>query len=453
MPISIPSFKAYDIRGRLPDQLNADIAYRIANATAQFLDAKRVVVGRDIRLSSAELADAVCRGLTDAGVEVLDIGLGGTEMVYFATGSLKADGGIMVTASHNPKDYNGLKIVREDARPISGDSGLADIRALAESDDRLIAATAGSVTETSIDTDYIGHLLTYVDANALKPIKIAVNAGNGGAGLVLDQLEPSLPFEFVKLHHAPDGDFPNGVPNPMLTENRKSTSSCVTGHSADMGIAWDGDFDRCFFFDEQGAFIEGYYIVGLLADTLLSNESGAGVVHDPRLTWSTVEIVEQRGGRVIESKSGHSFMKQVMREENALYGGEMSAHHYFRDFYFCDSGMIPWLLIAELLCKTGKPLSTLVSERIAKFPTSGEINRRVDDATAVMESLWTHYQPGALSSSQVDGISVEFADWRFNLRASNTEPVIRLNVESRGDKGLMASKTQELLTVIGGEPA
>ncbi len=453
MPITIPSFKAYDVRGRLPDQLNEDIAYRIANATAQFLDAKRVVVGRDIRLSSAQLADAVCRGLIEAGVEVLDIGLGGTESVYFATGTLGADGGIMVTASHNPKDYNGLKIVREESRPISGDTGLVEIRKLAEADKRLVATSPGTRTAIDITAAYVEHLLTYVDPGALKPLKIVVNAGNGGAGLALDLLEPHLPFEFIKLNHEPDGEFPNGVPNPMLTENRESTARAVLEHGADLGVAWDGDFDRCFLFDEKGGFIEGYYIVGLLAESLLAANPGGGIVHDPRLTWNTIEIVEQCGGRVIQSKSGHSFMKEVMRRENAIYGGEMSAHHYFRDFFFCDSGMVPWLLVAEMIGKRGATLSSMVEARQAKFPASGEINRRVADAQSVMDAIWAEYQPGAKDSNTVDGISVEFDDWRFNLRSSNTEPVIRLNVESRGDVALMQAKTAELLSKIGGELA
>ncbi|MEL6199135.1 MAG: phosphomannomutase [Pseudomonadota bacterium] len=453
MPITIPSFKAYDVRGRLPDELNEDIAHRIANATARFLGAKRVVIGRDIRLSSEALADAVSAGLIEAGVEVLDIGLGGTEMVYFGTGALGADGGIMITASHNPKDYNGLKIVRDAARPISGDTGLADIREFAERDERLVAETPGTRTPVDIRADYVAHLLSYVDVEALKPLKIVVNAGNGGAGTVLDLLEPHLPFEFIKINHEPDGTFPNGVPNPMLTENRTATAEAVRSHGADLGIAWDGDFDRCFFFDERGDFVEGYYIVGLLAQSLLAANPGDGVVHDPRLTWNTVEIVSDNGGRVIQSKSGHSFMKDVMREENAVYGGEMSAHHYFREFYYCDSGMVPWLLVAELIGTQGKPLSAQVEARIDRFPASGEINRRVDDAQAVMDRIWAEYEPDSVTSDTVDGISVAFDDWRFNLRASNTEPVIRLNVESRGDITLMRHKTEELLGRIGGDAA
>ena len=335
MPIQIDCFKAYDIRGQIPTQLNTDIAYRIGNAVAEFLDAKRIVVGRDIRLSSGELADAVSDGLRLAGADVLDIGLGGTEMVYFATSHLNADGGIMITASHNPADYNGLKIVREQSRPISGDTGLQDIRKLAERDDRRAAAgDKGERRTVNIFDDYIDHMLSYVDAAKLKALKLVVNAGNGGAGLAIDGLEPHLPFEFIKVHHEPDGNFPNGVPNPLLPENRAPTIDAIRAHEADMGIAWDGDFDRCFLFDENGGFIEGYYIVGLLAERILSRNPGARVVHDPRLTWNTLDVVKAAGGEAVQSKSGHSFIKDKMRSEDAIYGGEMSAHHYFRDFSY-----------------------------------------------------------------------------------------------------------------------
>jgi phosphomannomutase len=445
MPIQIDCFKAYDIRGRIPDQLNADIAYRVGNATAEYLDAKRVVLGRDIRESSDELANAVAQGLIDAGVEVLDIGLGGTEMVYFATGHLEADGGIMVTASHNPSDYNGLKLVRSESRPISGDTGLSDIRKIAERDERLVVDNHGSRKQVDISDAYHAKLLGFVDLDALKPLKIVVNAGNGGAGPTIDNLEPSLPFEFIKVHHEPDGSFPNGVPNPMLEENRAPTIDAILEHKADFGIAWDGDFDRCFFFDENGRFIEGYYIVGLLAESLLVKSPGSAIIYDPRLTWNTLEIVTANGGRPVQSKSGHSFIKQVMREEDAVYGGEMSAHHYFRDFYYCDSGMVPWLLVAQLVSITGKPLSTLVDDCMAKFPASGEINREVPDVPAAIAAISEKYEPGANAVDRTDGISMDFGDWRFNLRASNTEPVIRLNVESRGDKGLMKARLGELL--------
>jgi phosphomannomutase len=444
----IKCFKAYDIRGRIPDELNSDIAYRVANAMAEYLDAEKIVIGRDIRESSAELADAVADGLADAGVEVLDFGLGGTEMVYFATAYLEADGGIMITASHNPADYNGLKLVREGSRPISGDTGLDDIRRIAEQDERRRAPTRGERREIDIVEPYLDRLMSFVDVEKLEPLKVVVNAGNGGAGLVVDRLEPRLPFRFVKIHHEPDGAFPNGVPNPMLEENRKPTVDAVLDNEADFGIAWDGDFDRCFFFDENGRFIEGYYVVGLLAESLLPRDPGAAIVYDPRLTWSTVETVRANGGRPVLSKSGHSFIKQVMREHDALYGGEMSAHHYFRDFYYCDSGMVPWLLVAQIVSQSGKSLASLVDAQMAAFPASGEINRKVPDAPSAIRTIKEAYQAGASLIDETDGVSIEFPDWRFNLRASNTEPVIRLNVESRGDAGLMRDKTAEILQLM-----
>jgi phosphomannomutase len=446
--ISIQCFKAYDVRGRIPDQLNEDIAYRIGNATGAFLNAKRVVVGRDMRLSSMDLCQAVVRGLIEAGVEVLDIGLCGTEMVYFAVMHLGADGGIMVTASHNPADYNGLKIVREEARPVSADSGLADIRRLAESDARRSSGNPGRHAAISVFDAYIEHMLSYVDLSQLKPLKLVVNAGNGCAGLAIDGMQRQLPFEFVKVFHEPDGRFPNGIPNPLLPENRAPTTEAVRKHHADMGIAWDGDFDRCFFFDDRGGFIEGYYVVGLLAESLLKANPGSRIVHDPRLTWNTLDIVAAAGGIAIQSKSGHSFIKEKMREVDAIYGGEMSAHHYFRDFSYADSGMIPWLLVTQLVSETGKTLFDLVSERQAKYPTSGEINRTVGDSATTLAQLHRAYAQQAIDVDDLDGYSFEFRDWRFNIRASNTEPVIRLNVETRSDPVLLEARTRELLSII-----
>jgi len=445
---SITCFKAYDLRGRIPGELNDDVAYRVGRGYAQFLNPKRVVVGRDIRLSSAGLTDALCRGLTDSGVDVYDIGICGTEGVYFATFDGGYDGGIMVTASHNPPDYNGMKFVREQSKPISGDNGLKNIREFAERAEFPTPARTG--VRHPIDTmkAYIAHLLSYIDTAKLKPLKIVVNAGNGGAGLIIDQLEPYLPFEFIKVHHEPDGHFPNGIPNPMLEENRASTIAAIVEHKADLGIAWDGDFDRCFLFDEQGGFIEGYYIVGLLASALLQGQPGGKVVHDPRLTWNTIEIVEAGGGEAVLSKSGHAFIKQRMREVDGVYGGEMSAHHYFRRFAYCDSGMIPWLLVTQIVSESGARLSALVGERIGLFPVSGELNYRVPDAKATIAAFETQYGPHALKVDRTDGISYEFSEWRFNLRTSNTEPLIRLNVEARGSDPLMRSKTQELLTLL-----
>jgi phosphomannomutase len=445
MTIRINCIKAYDVRGQIPKELNADIAYRIGNAMVKFLRAKRIVVGRDIRLSSEELMKAVSNGIYDAGAEVLDIGLSGTEMVYFGTSHLEADGGIMITASHNPADYNGLKLVKEDVRPISIDTGLREIRKLAESNERQLAKVRGVHTAVNIFDSYIEHILSYVDVSKLKPLKMVVNAGNGGAGSVIDSLESCLPFEFIKVHHEPDGTFPNGIPNPMLPENRSVTIDAIKSHHADLGIAWDGDFDRCFLFDENGNFIEGYYIVGLLAESILSHNLGASIVHDPRLTWNTLDIVSEAGGEAVQSKSGHSFMKEKMREVDAIYGGEMSAHHYFRKFSYADSGMIPWLLVVELLSTTGKPLSALVDGCMAKYPASGEINRKIDNPNSALEALHQRYAGDALSVDDIDGYSFEFAEWRFNIRMSNTEPFVRLNVESRGNVALMEAKTAEIL--------
>ena len=450
---AIAGFKAYDLRGRIPSELNPAVAYRVGRAYAEWLKPKRVVVGRDIRLSSQELCEALTRGLLDSGVDVYDIGLCGTEGVYFATFAEKMDGGIMVTASHNPPDYNGMKFVREQSRPISGDTGLMEIKKIADADAYSTPARQGVLHTLNTWDKYIEHLRSYVDVSKLRKLKVVVNAGNGGAGAVIDSLEKFLPFEFIKIHHQPDGTFPNGVPNPMLEENRISTINAIREHQADLGIAWDGDYDRCFFFDERGEFIEGYYIVGLLASMFLKREQGARIVYDPRLTWATLEMVKSLGGVSVQSKSGHAFIKDVMRLNDAAYGGEMSAHHYFRAFGYCDSGQVPWLLVTQLLCETGKSLSSLVGERIAAFPASGEINRRVPDAKQTISQIEARYKTGALSVDYTDGLSIEFTDWRFNLRSSNTEPLIRLNVESRANVALMQAKTAELLALIGGEAA
>ena len=451
---AITCFKAYDLRGRIPNELNDDVAYRVARGYAQFLSPRCVVVGRDIRLSSAGLTDAVCRGLTESGVDVFDIGVCGTEGVYFATfDEAAADGGIMITASHNPSDYNGMKFVRESSKPISGDNGLQEIRGFAEAEQFPAAARKGVRRAVDTSERYIAHLLSYVNLGKLKPLKIVVNAGNGGAGLVIDKLEPHLPFEFIKVHHEPDGNFPNGIPNPMLEENRASTIEAIKKGNADFGIAWDGDFDRCFLFDETGGFIEGYYIVGLLASVLLRGQPGGKVVHDPRLTWNTIEMVEAAGGEAVLSKSGHAFIKQRMREVDGVYGGEMSAHHYFRRFAYCDSGMIPWLVVAQIISESGQTLSQLVNERIAKFPASGELNYRVPDARAAIAAVENRYATRAVSVDRTDGVSFEFTDWRLNLRTSNTEPLLRLNIESRGSLPLMKAKTEEVLALLKSQGA
>ena len=448
--MTLTCFKAYDIRGKLGEELNEDIVYRIGRAYAVFLRPKTVVVGGDVRLTSNALKNALSNGLRDEGVDVIDIGMCGTEEIYFATSHLKTDGGIVITASHNPIDYNGMKMVREGSKPISNDTGLSDIKRLAEANDfaPVAAGKRGNYRQESTLDAYVQHLLGYIDVTQLKPLKLVVNAGNGAAGHVIDALEKHLPFEFIKINHEPDGNFPNGIPNPLLSENRPVTSEAVLKHGADMGIAWDGDFDRCFLFDEQGQFTEGYYIVGLLAEAFLIKSPGEKVIHDPRLVWNTIDIAKRNGGTAIQSKTGHSFIKERMREEDAIYGGEMSAHHYFRDFFYCDSGMIPWLLVAELLCRKSQPLSSMLEDCIARFPSPGEINSYVENPKEAIERVLAHYGDQPKSVDRTDGISLEFDTWRFNLRMSNTEPVVRLNVESRGDAELVKRKTDEVLALL-----
>jgi len=448
-------FKAYDIRGQLGIELDEEIAYRIGRAYAEFLKPKSIVLGGDIRLTSEALKAALSEGIRDAGADVIDIGMVGTEEVYFATSFLNADGGIEVTASHNPIDHNGMKPIREGSRPISSDTGLLDIKRLAEENDfpAIDSAARGGYKKLSVLDDYLDHLLGYIDNSAITPLKIVMNAGNGAAGHVVDAIEArfaelKLPIEIVKIFNQPDGTFPNGIPNPILHENRAPTIDAVLEHKADMGIAWDGDFDRCFLVDEKGHFIEGYYIVGLLAEAFLLKNPGAKIVHDPRLTWNTIDVVKKGGGEAIQSKTGHAFIKERMRSEDAVYGGEMSAHHYFRDFFYCDSGMIPWLLVMELITRSGKPLSALVDEMVEAYPSPGEINRKIADPAAAIQRVREHYEASALIVDEIDGVSMEFTQWRFNLRMSNTEPVVRLNLETRGDRELLTKCQQELLALL-----
>ncbi|WP_095056679.1 phosphomannomutase [Pseudomonas sp. Irchel s3f7] len=448
-PIVTQCFKAYDIRGQVPSQLNEEIAYRIGRALVAELQGKTFVVGRDMRLESPTLATALISGITEAGADVIDIGLCGTEEVYFATSHYKVDGGVMITASHNPKGYNGMKLVKSESRPISGDTGLDAIRIRVESGDLAVRAdVTGLIREVFDKTAYIDHLIGYVDMSELKRLKILADPGNGAVGPVLELLKARLPMDISIINGEPDGNFPNGIPNPLLPENRELTRQAVLGTGADMGIAFDGDFDRCFFFDKQGRFIEGYYVVGLLAEMLLAKHPGSKIIHDPRLTWNTIKQVEAAGGVAIQSKTGHAFIKERMRAEDAVYGGEMSAHHYFRDFAYCDSGNIPWLLVAELMTVTGKSLAQLVDERIAAFPCSGEINYEVTDVKGAIEKVLDFYTPQNPSVDRTDGISVEFADWRFSLRGSNTEPLLRLNVESRGNSALVDHRVAEISNLI-----
>ncbi len=445
-----PCFKAYDIRGRVPDELNPALARKIGRAYAAVFHPRKVAVGHDIRLSSTELVGALIEGLVESGVDVLSLGLCGTEEIYHAAFSLEdqgVDGGIVVTASHNPADYNGLKFVTHGARPVSGESGLQQMAELIVND-ALPETTEqrGQVESADGKGAYIEHLLGYVQSEELAPLKIVVNSGNGCAGAVIDLLEKELPFTFIKAYHKPDGTFPNGVPNPLLPEKREETAKLVREHGADLGIAWDGDFDRCFFWDEKGGFIEGYYIVGLLALELLSQQPGSTILYDPRLTWNSEELIAAAGGRAVMTRTGHAFIKERMRQEDAVYGGEMSAHHYFRDFGYCDSGMIPWLLVTSLLSRKNVPLSSLVTERMEKFPVSGEINSTVDDPDGIIEKIEKRFDNGR--KEYIDGLSIAFPGYRFNIRKSNTEPLLRLNVESRGNPELLKEKTDELLHII-----
>lgn len=453
---ALTCFKAYDIRGELGAELNEEIAYRIGRAYGEFLKPETIVVGGDVRLTSESLKMALANGLMDAGTNVLDIGLSGTEEIYFATFHLGIDGGIEVTASHNPMNYNGMKLVREGSRPISGDTGLRDVQRLAEANDfaPVDAAKRGSYKQISVLDAYVDHLMGYIDlANFTKPMTLVINSGNGAAGHVIDEIEKrfqlaNAPVTFVKVHHEANGHFPNGIPNPLLPECRKGTSDAVKANKADMGIAFDGDFDRCFLFDENAEFIEGYYIVGLLAEAFLKKEPGAKIIHDPRLTWNTIDVVTKAGGIPVMSKTGHAFIKERMREEDAVYGGEMSAHHYFRDFAYCDSGMIPWLLVAELVQTNRASIQSLVKNRMAKFPASGEINRKVVNAAELIALIEKKYNSDALDIDKTDGLSMSFEDWRFNLRTSNTEPLMRLNVETRQNYKLMINKTSDILSFL-----
>ena len=454
---TLSCFKAYDIRGKLGEELNEEVAYNIGRAYASHLKPTTIVVGGDVRETSETLKLALANGLQDGGVDVIDIGMVGTEEIYFATSYLKVDGGIEVTASHNPIDYNGMKLVKEQSKPISGDTGLNDIKALVEEKPWLsgdvTSVKKGSLKQLDNLTPYVEHLMTYIEPKNIKPLKLVVNSGNGAAGHVIDELENqfqknNIPVKFIKVHHKPDATFPNGIPNPLLPENRSDTTDAVLDHNADMGIAWDGDFDRCFLFDEQGQFIEGYYIVGLLAEAFLQKSSNERIIYDPRVYWNTEDIIKNNGGTPIMSKTGHAFIKERMRLEDAVYGGEMSAHHYFRDFAYCDSGMIPWLLVAELLSVKNQPLSMMVKDRIAKFPSSGEINFKVKDAQAVIKRIEEYNWQETFEINRIDGSNMVFEQWRLSIRSSNTEPVIRLNVESKQNKKLLQDKLKVIKSLI-----
>ena len=447
-------FKAYDVRGELGVDFDTDIAYRIGRSVAQHFRAKKIVIGRDARRTSPELAAAVAHGVNDGGADVLDLGLCGSEEMYWAVTELGACAGIEVTASHNPINYNGMKIVKSGSRPLDDIKDFKKIKILAENAAWDSGLIGGNIKDVSVEsrTKYVDQCLGFVDVAALKPLRIVVNCGNGAAGPTFDAIADALinkftPIEFIRVDHEPDHTFPNGIPNPLLPENHPATGDVVVSENADFGVAFDGDFDRCFLFDTSGEFVSGEYVVGLLASIFLKKENGGKIVHDPRVVWNTQDIVAENGGITIQSKTGHAFIKQTMRSHGAVYGGEMSAHHYFRDFAYCDSGMIPWLLIAELISKTGKNLRDLVADRFEKFPSSGEMNFKVVDADKTITSVMTEYQSIA-ELDTMDGISLSFSGWRFNLRKSNTEPLVRLNVESRGNAGALAEKIELLKSKI-----
>ncbi|MCX2758031.1 phosphomannomutase CpsG [Vibrio sp. Sgm 22] len=469
--LDLSCFKNNDIRGIIGEQINAHFAYLLGKAFGEYVlpttpetsfdGLAQVVIGRDNRETSLSLQEAITQGLIESGITVIDLGITGTEEVYFATRHLNAIGGIQITASHNPINYNGMKLVGAGASPISKNNGLDVIKQRIEVLDQELNSglpishvqPSYSCRTASILAPYVEHLLSYITPSKLSPMKIVVNAGNGVAGHVIDALEKKfnelgVPITFIKVHHTPDGNFPNGIPNPLIRENQAATRDAVLEHSANLGIAWDGDFDRCFFFDEQGNYIEGYYIVGLLAEAFLVKQPNAAVLHDMRMTWNTIEVANTHGGKAIGIKAGHALIKEKMRETNAVYGGEMSAHHYFRDFGYCDSGMIPWLLVIELMSKTQQSLHQLTSTSIDRFPSSGEINRRVSDPEQVMACVLSHYRDNAVEIDHTDGISINMGTWRFNLRKSNTEPLVRLNVETKQDRALLSLKVDELLSFL-----
>lgn len=450
------AFKAYDIRGRIPEEVNESLAYQIGRAFVALYNPSKVVVGRDIRLTSESMAIALAEGFTDGGCEVIDIGLCGTEQVYHATAAWGAQGGVMITASHNPANYNGLKLVSKEARPISSDTGLMDLyeRIAKEPFSSGVESgkEKGKVIKKDSTEDFVNYLLKLVPTADMKPIKVVANAGNGCAGPIVAALAKHLPIEIIPMNFEPDGTFPNGIPNPLLPDRRQATSDAVLKHEADLGIAWDGDFDRCFLFDHKGRFIDSYYIVGFLAEVFLQKESGSTIIYDPRLIWNTEEIVKKAGGHPVESRGGHAFMKATLRKVDAIYGGEASGHHFFRDFHYCDSGMLPWLYVVSELCRRNCTLAEVVDAAMNRYPVSGEINRQVENANQIIDGIEKKYAPSAIRVDHLDGLSVEFSDWRFNLRTSNTEPLTRLNMETRGDSKLLKEKTEELLVQIGGIP-
>ncbi|HOX10577.1 MAG TPA: phosphomannomutase/phosphoglucomutase [Candidatus Moranbacteria bacterium] len=447
-------FKAYDIRGIYPSEINEQDAYKIAKAYCKFVKPSEVVIGSDVRLSSPSLKKAAIKAVTDQGIKVIDVGEISTDMLYFAVANYGYAGGFSLTASHNPKEYNGAKFVREESRPISSDTGLFEIRDIAMQDTseisnfELTEENLKLIEKKNIMDDYINKIKTFADFSKFKKFKIVANPNFGVAGRAIDRLLENSDIEVVKLNWESDGNFPKGRPDPLIPENREEISKLVVENGADFGVAWDADADRCFFFTEKGEFIEGYFITALLGKIFLERTPGATILHDPRLVWAIQDIAKENGGSDIMTKSGHAFIKERMRKENVVFGGEMSAHYYFKDYFFCDNGLIPFVMMLEFLSTEKKTLSEIMTEMFwNKYFVSGEINSEVSDVKTKISEAKSKYSPQAKNVDETDGVSIEFEDWRFNLRGSNTEPVIRLNVEAK-TKERMEEKRDELLEII-----
>ncbi|MEK7598344.1 MAG: phosphomannomutase/phosphoglucomutase [Patescibacteria group bacterium] len=447
-------FRAYDVRGVYPNEINEADVYRIAKAYLEFVKPTEVVIGCDVRLSSATLKKAAIKAVTDSGIKVIDIGIVSTDMFYFAVASYGYSGGFTITASHNPKEYNGMKFVREGSRPISSDTGLFEIRDIAKNyetrneDYELNEQEKKLIEERDILEEYVVKVKTFADFSKFKKFKIVANTNFGMAGKALEKILEGTQTEIIKMNFEPDGNFPKGRPDPLIPENREEISKLVVENGADFGVAWDADADRCFFFTEKGEFIEGYFITALLAKIFLERFPGSAILHDPRLTWAVEDIVKENGGTTIVNKAGHAFIKERMRGEDTVFGGEMSGHYYFRDYFYCDNGMIPLALMLEFLSTQNRTLSEIMNEMFwQKYFVSGEINNEVTDVQAVLAKAKEKYDDGVLN--EIDGVSIDYPAWRFNLRGSNTEPVIRLNVEAKTKK-LMEEKRDELLILVRG---
>jgi phosphomannomutase len=439
-------FKAYDVRGIHPDELDEAGAHAIGRAYVEEFEPRRMAVGRDMRVSSPAMAAAVMRGAAEAGAEVVDIGLVGTEMLYFAVGDLQLAGGVMVTASHNPKEYTGMKIVRRGALPVGGDSGLLDIRTRAMSGARHETGPNGTIRQEDIWPGWVEKSLSFVDVEAVEPLRVVIDAANGMAGVMLPPVLERLPIDTVRCFFEPDGTFPNHEPNPLLPENREFIVGKVGEERADLGVAFDGDADRCFFVDDTGEFVAGDFVTALLAGSVLEKEPGAKILYDVRASWAVPETIERGGGVPLENRVGHAFFKHRMREEGAVFGGEVSGHYYFRDFSQADSGVIPFLLMLELISKRGEKLSELLRHFRERYFITGELNTPVADVPLKLQELKERF--GAEGQvSHLDGLSVAADDWHMNVRPSNTEPLLRLNLEARS-ADLMERKRDEVLAVI-----